>query len=656
MAVTFKPKKGSIVRHAGERYVVVEITDLHQLFCRSLASKEMVQLPIIEIAPDENQNLEEKATAKSTELATISAEDWADASRRLDPVRELARKGRYNRSLAEVEAVARLLEKSPKTIYRWLSKFDKVGTIEAFLRKERTDKGDGRIDEAVEALIQESIKRLLMKREYGTYDDVHVDVKRSCLKKGLRPPGITTIRDRFLKISQADRVASRQGAKKAKEKYTPLMGSFPGADHPLAVIQIDHTPADLIIVDDAFRKPIGRPVLTVAIDVFSRMVMGFNMWLEAPSAASVGLCLWHAMLPKEKWLESRGLKAVWNCYGRPRKIHTDNAKEFRGTVLGRACKSYGIDLEQRPKGRPQYGGHVERGFRTYLRKVHSLPGTTFSNTRSKFEYDADGKAIMTLDEFEFWFATYLTKKYHVDMHTGISTTPTARYRDGILGTDGHPGIGLPERFIDEERIRLDFLPFKERTVQEYGVLIDYIYYNDDVLRSRIHEMDIDNPRQARKFIFRRDPHDVSVIYFWDPDLKTYREIPTAHRGRPPVSMWEVSTVVRELRAKGKAEVDENLIYEGIDEMREIERSAAEKTRSARRNQQRRLESEKRRKKTASRKPSTIAPPHAPTPEINHTQIFVPAPITGVKVPTQYSAALFDDDEAIIPFDDIDLRS
>jgi len=38
----------------------------------------------------------------------------------------------------------------------------------------------------------------------------------------------------------------------------------------LEQLQIDHTGIDLIVVDERERQPIGRPCLTVAIDVYSR--------------------------------------------------------------------------------------------------------------------------------------------------------------------------------------------------------------------------------------------------------------------------------------------------------------------------------------------------------------------------------------------------
>ncbi|MFA6059111.1 MAG: hypothetical protein WC756_12985 [Taibaiella sp.] len=45
------------------------------------------------------------------------------------------------------------------------------------------------------------------------------------------------------------RLQRRFDASIAKNKFKPLEGSFPGADYPLAVVQIDHTPVDIIVVD-----------------------------------------------------------------------------------------------------------------------------------------------------------------------------------------------------------------------------------------------------------------------------------------------------------------------------------------------------------------------------------------------------------------------
>ncbi len=59
----------------------------------------------------------------------------------------------------------------------------------------------------------------------------------------------------------------------------------------------------------------------------------------------------------------------------------------------------------------------------------------------------------------------------------------------------------------------DFLPFFERTVQRSGISLDEMHYFADVLRRWINARDPEDPTRKRQFIVRRDPRDISVVYF-----------------------------------------------------------------------------------------------------------------------------------------------
>jgi transposase InsO family protein len=77
-------------------------------------------------------------------------------------------------------------------------------------------------------------------------------------------------------------IEARIGAKEAREAAAIHRGPFQGAEFPLAIVQIDHTPLGIILVDETARMPIGRPWLTLAIDVFSRMVTGYDLTFDPP--------------------------------------------------------------------------------------------------------------------------------------------------------------------------------------------------------------------------------------------------------------------------------------------------------------------------------------------------------------------------------------
>jgi hypothetical protein len=64
----------------------------------------------------------------------------------------------------------------------------------------------------------------------------------------------------------------RSHRKDAVDQFARRPGVFDSAQRPLDLVQIDHTKLDIIVVDDEQRLPIGRPWITLAIDVYSRMV------------------------------------------------------------------------------------------------------------------------------------------------------------------------------------------------------------------------------------------------------------------------------------------------------------------------------------------------------------------------------------------------
>ncbi|PSO58660.1 MAG: hypothetical protein BRC36_17390 [Cyanobacteria bacterium QH_2_48_84] len=93
------------------------------------------------------------------------------------------------------------------------------------------------------------------------------------------------------------------------------------------VWQCDHTPADILLVDQ-YGKILDRPWLTTVVNTYSRCIVGFHMGYDAPSSQVVALALRHAMLPKQ-YGEEYQLHQQWGAYGKPEHLFTDCGKDFR---------------------------------------------------------------------------------------------------------------------------------------------------------------------------------------------------------------------------------------------------------------------------------------------------------------------------------------
>ena len=200
--------------------------------------------------------------------------------------------------------------------------------------------------------------------------------------------------------------------------------------------------------------------------------------------------------------------------------------------------------------------------------------------------------MLTLAEFEEWLVAQATTLYHRRQHTGIDRlTPLRKWEIGIFGNTEIDGVGMPPRPTDRLSVLLDFLPFFERTVQSRGVTIEDRSYYAEALRPWISSTD-PKTGDKRKFVFRRDPRDISAVWFFDPDLKQYFKIPFAEQSLPAISLWEYRRIRDRLAAEGRESVNDFELLTALTDQRNRIEGAKQKSKKARREAQRRAEHEK----------------------------------------------------------------
>lgn len=523
---------------------------------------------------------------KPHDLANIDFKDWKEAERRAGVIGELDAMGRPGRFAIEEAATKLGLGKTQ--VYELLTRWRDGGGVASALLPHRSGPQSGavRISEEHRAVIESAIEAIIKKHSRVKVSKIVEEANLRFFRAGLKPPSPTTIRKVFLERDMKTIVRATRG-KNAASKLDAVPGKYPETQFPLQVIQIDHTVADVMVVDEVNRKPIQRPWLTLAIDVNTRMVTGFLLSLDPPSSASVALCLTHSVLPKEDWLARRGLSEVkWPVWGKPNTIHVDNGKDFRAEPLKLGAEEHRITIIFRPVKTPRYGGHIERLIGTIMADVHMLPGTTFSNTKEKAEYDSEKTACMTISELERWLTLNIAV-YHGTVHSSLGVPPLTAWEAGILGTETMPGRGLPPRITEPERFLLDFLPLKRRTIHRDGILLDHIKYWSDVLTPHI--------GSGGTSVVRYDPRDLSRV--WVRLGAEYYALGYTSRFRPPISQWEYSEARRRLKEAGRKAVDEDAIFGMIEEMRRIVDAAAATTKSARRASERKRHTERMVKET-----------------------------------------------------------
>jgi putative transposase len=498
---------------------------------------------------------------------SVADKDWEEAEFRARVLAELPEQ----LTEGDVSWAMRQLDVSRATVYRLAKQFREDARTSALLPSTSGPKpGMQPMDPAVEAIVAHHFREFYATRRKPTKTRFWREVAADCKAKGLATPSIRRL-GRWLDLKdQSKLMARREGKDKAERRHLATPGTLTAA-RPLDIVQIDHTKADVTVVDPVTRRPLGRPTLTVAIDVNTRMVLGFHLSLEPPSLLSVALCLTHAVMEKTHWLTARGINTDWPAHGIPRAIYVDNGAEFHARAFGLACAEYQIDLRYRPPGTPRYGGHIERLIGTMMGAVHLLPGSHFSNIFERGDLDAEAEAVMTLAELETWLALEITGSYHARIHSALETTPSTVWGLRV----GEPKVRMP---ADLRQFLVDFLPSEQRVLQRDGFHLFHIRYWSDELRWLMGQ-------ETRKYTLKYDPRDLSRIFVLTEE--GIIEARPADLTRPAITLWEHRAARRALREAGRRSVDEELIFQTIQAQRDLVDSAARQTKAIRRHQARR---------------------------------------------------------------------
>ena len=453
---------------------------------------------------------------------------------------------------ARVETAAKTLSLSPRTVRRLIARYTASAQTTSLIAHLRgPNKTHRRLGPEIERIIDAAIQTHYLVRPRKPMESVYKEVKQRCHAEKQIAPSRNSVLKRIRALDARLVARKRLGAKSAESIALSTPGMLE-ATEALELIQIDHTLADVMIVDSVYRRSIGRPWLSLAIDV---------------AALAVALCIEHAVLPKIRSAAALVTEATWDMFGVPKTILVDNGSEFHGEALTRGCAEYGIALTYRPVARPRFGAHVERLIGTMMGRIHLLPGSTDSSPTARGSYQSENEAKLTLAELNEWLFLEIAGQYHHDIHRMIGTTPAAAWAKSLArGT-------VPVLPADPARFVIGFLPIVHRKLQRNGLFFERIRYWADVLPS------IAQPREP--LLTRYDPRDLSRLYVLTP-TKSYQAVPYADVRRPPITLAELRFAHAELRREAKGSINEERLFAMHARQQAIVTDATKATKAARR--------------------------------------------------------------------------
>lgn len=417
------------------------------------------------------------------------------------------------------------------TLRNWMNLWIKGGCIQALIpgddQKGRTQQ---ELDPEVVLVIADRISNnwLTLERPPFTlvYDLIVRDIEGLNVGRAVPLPipsddVCRAWRDR--NVSEYEEVYYRDGPKKAQQSYGRVRRA-PQGTRPLEVVEIDHTPLDILLVhkDGSPNKGDGRKSkkkthrvwLTVALCTTSRMIIGWYISPDRPSWTAVMTCLRMGILPKD--FTGMGCRSPHPVFGVPEVLKLDNGKEFHSRSLRAAAAQLRTELRWTARRKPRLKGKVERVIGTINRDFLAfLAGRTFRDVRERGDYPSERRATFTLEEINRLFARWVVDIYHNRPHYGMmGRTPLQRW-DDLSGF----GVRLPPSAAELFAILALVV---ERTVTREGVtFLGLTYHSDEIeamQRRRGHHL-------GRMYMVKVDPLDLSQVLVLDEEKGRWLEVP-----------------------------------------------------------------------------------------------------------------------------------
>lgn len=314
-------------------------------------------------------------------------------------------------------------------------------------------------------------------------------------------------------------IKKRKGSKRFDLDYRSITSSSKVLG-PGSRFEIDATVADVYIVSSYNRSSIiGRPIVYVVIDVFSRMVTGLYIGLEGPSWLGAMMAIANIVENKEEFClryEINIDKDEWICEGLPQTILADRG-ELEGNMPNNLIDNLKITIENASPYRGDLKGIVEQYFRTTNIKIkHWTPGFIKREYRERGERDYRHDAKLNIYEFtqmiiesirfhnnSKWLDYYILDEDMINDE--VEPIPAQLWNWGIRNRSGKL------KKVSEDIVKMNLMPRGKATVLRSGIKFKNIFYSCE---SAISEnwFSISEIKGSWQIDICYDPRNMSYIY------------------------------------------------------------------------------------------------------------------------------------------------
>ncbi|MDS0527608.1 Mu transposase C-terminal domain-containing protein [Clostridium sp. SHJSY1] len=371
----------------------------------------------------------------------------------------------------------------------------------------------------------------LMIKEYFSESDINSKDLR--IKNVSRIPTLNQFRywfnkERDLKVE----ISKRYGARVFEQKHRAILNSANnGILGPGMEYAIDATIGDIYLVSQYNKEwIIGRPVIYMVIDTFSRMITGFYIGLEGPNWIGAATALYNSMTSKIEFCREYDIdiqEKDWPCYHVPFSILADRG-ELEGFSADNLVNNLNVVVKNTSPYRAEWKSVVEQNFRVLNLMIKGLvPGAIQKDFRQRGAKDYRLEAKLNIKEFTRIIINYIVhhnnncvlKHYKLEpdmIADGVEPIPIKIWNWGIKNRSGIL------KALSEETLKYSLMPRDYGTITEKGIRFKGVYYSSlKAIKERLFEKARLNGKYKIKVIY--DPRNLNNIYWVLDDVGKYEK-------------------------------------------------------------------------------------------------------------------------------------
>ncbi|MFC7699500.1 integrase [Bradyrhizobium sp. GCM10028915] len=330
---------------------------------------------------------------------------------------------------------------------KWVRWYEKLGKLGLVPRKHKRGNRKDRYLPPVLALVAKHARSFL-RAERPTkqlaYDDLKIEIKNlNDVRRRAGQPDLPTPSYDFMcktvnRLAPFDVAAGRHLDEYAKRKYHPSRGGIPGLFRPMQRIEMDdwechlHNIAeDLELwehispeVQQAAEKT--RANLSAAICCVTKVLPAVVLSL-GPHSANIKTLLRMCMTDKTPMALAVGCETPYEYRGRMWQAAGDEGSAILNSITNGICEAGGIEYLCPQVETPQQRSNVERVFQTFdVRSLLRFSGRAFGNPQVRGKYEAEARAVTTVQELAALLLRFIVDVYHNTPHEGLDDeTPRA---------------------------------------------------------------------------------------------------------------------------------------------------------------------------------------------------------------------------------------